>query len=109
VEDIATILKDKTEGYLDALIKSTAAVSRPSRGRQAHGKPADHLNPGCRSSTCTSFDRATGAGTAQRVDRRARTVINITSIAGSRVHPFAGSAYAASKAALVALTPGTGA
>jgi NAD(P)-dependent dehydrogenase (short-subunit alcohol dehydrogenase family) len=32
------------------------------------------------------------------------TVINITSIAGGRVHPYAGSAYATSKAALVALT-----
>jgi NAD(P)-dependent dehydrogenase (short-subunit alcohol dehydrogenase family) len=32
------------------------------------------------------------------------TVINITSIAGSRVHPYAGSAYATSKAALAALT-----
>ena len=31
-------------------------------------------------------------------------VVNITSIAGSRVHPFAGSAYATSKAALSALT-----
>jgi NAD(P)-dependent dehydrogenase (short-subunit alcohol dehydrogenase family) len=32
------------------------------------------------------------------------SVVNVTSIAGSRVHPFAGSAYAASKAALAALT-----
>ncbi len=32
------------------------------------------------------------------------TIINVTSIAGSRVHPFAGVAYATSKAALSALT-----
>jgi len=32
------------------------------------------------------------------------SIVNITSIAGSRVHPFAGSAYATSKAALSALT-----
>ena len=32
------------------------------------------------------------------------SVVNVTSIAGSRVHPFAGSAYGASKAALAALT-----
>ena len=31
-------------------------------------------------------------------------VVNVTSIAGNRVHPFAGSAYATSKAALSALT-----
>ena len=31
-------------------------------------------------------------------------VVNVTSIAGGRVHPFAGSAYATSKAALASLT-----
>ena len=32
------------------------------------------------------------------------TVVNVTSIAGVRVHPFAGTAYATSKAALASLT-----
>ena len=32
------------------------------------------------------------------------SIINVTSIVGSRVHPFAGSAYATSKAALACLT-----
>ncbi|MBN9508557.1 MAG: SDR family oxidoreductase [Alphaproteobacteria bacterium] len=32
------------------------------------------------------------------------SIVNVTSIAGSRVHPYAGVAYAASKAALAALT-----
>ena len=32
------------------------------------------------------------------------SVVNVTSIAGSRVHPFAGAAYATAKAALAALT-----
>ncbi|MDG5497449.1 SDR family oxidoreductase [Niveispirillum sp. BGYR6] len=32
------------------------------------------------------------------------SIVNVTSIAGSRVHPFAGPAYACSKAALAALT-----
>src|SRR5262249_10953704 len=31
-------------------------------------------------------------------------VVNVTSIAGSRVHPFAGAAYSTSKAALASLT-----
>ena len=31
-------------------------------------------------------------------------IVNVTSIAGSRVHPFAGAAYSVSKAALAALT-----
>ncbi|HRY23251.1 MAG TPA: SDR family oxidoreductase [Geminicoccaceae bacterium] len=41
---------------------------------------------------------------APRLARTGGTVVNITSIAGHRVHPFAGSAYATSKAALTALT-----
>ena len=32
------------------------------------------------------------------------SVVNVTSIAGSRVHPFAGAAYSTSKAALASLT-----
>lgn len=32
------------------------------------------------------------------------SIVNVTSIAGSRVHPFAGTAYATSKAALASLT-----
>ncbi len=32
------------------------------------------------------------------------SIVNVTSIAGSRVHPYAGTAYATSKAALAALT-----
>jgi NAD(P)-dependent dehydrogenase (short-subunit alcohol dehydrogenase family) len=31
-------------------------------------------------------------------------IVNVTSIAGSRVHPYAGAAYACSKAALLTLT-----
>ena len=31
-------------------------------------------------------------------------MVNVTSIAGSKVHPFAGAAYASSKAALATLT-----
>ncbi|TNE56999.1 MAG: SDR family oxidoreductase [Alphaproteobacteria bacterium] len=39
----------------------------------------------------------------QLVSGRA-SIVNVTSIAGSRVHPFAGAAYGTSKAALAALT-----
>ena len=39
-----------------------------------------------------------------KLARTGGAIVNITSIAGSRVHPFAGTAYATSKAALTALT-----
>jgi len=41
---------------------------------------------------------------ARSLARNEGSIVNITSIAGHRVHPFAGSAYSTSKAALVALT-----
>ncbi|HEY8246984.1 MAG TPA: SDR family oxidoreductase [Methyloceanibacter sp.] len=43
-------------------------------------------------------------GLMDELERAQGAIVNITSIAGSRVHPFAGSAYATSKAALAALT-----
>lgn len=38
------------------------------------------------------------------LERAKGSIVNVTSIAGSRVHPFAGVAYACSKAGLAALT-----
>ena len=43
-------------------------------------------------------------GLIDELERARGAIVNVTSIAGSRVHPFAGSAYATSKAALAALT-----
>ena len=43
-------------------------------------------------------------GFASALNRGKGSIVNITSIAGHRIHPFAGSAYSISKAALSALT-----
>jgi len=43
-------------------------------------------------------------GLFEELKEGAGTVVNVTSIVGSRVHPFAGTAYATSKAALACLT-----
>jgi len=43
-------------------------------------------------------------GLMEELTRAKGAIVNVTSIAGSRVHPFAGAAYATSKAALAALT-----
>jgi NAD(P)-dependent dehydrogenase (short-subunit alcohol dehydrogenase family) len=45
-----------------------------------------------------------GRGLIHELSAAKGSVVNVTSIAGSRVHPFAGAAYATSKAALAALT-----
>ncbi len=43
-------------------------------------------------------------GLRRELEAARGAVVNVSSIAGSRVHPFAGAAYATSKAALAALT-----
>jgi len=43
-------------------------------------------------------------GLLGELERGRGAILNVTSIVGSRVHPFAGAAYATSKAALAALT-----
>jgi len=43
-------------------------------------------------------------GLVEELEAAKGSVVNVTSIAGSHVHPFAGSAYATSKAALASLT-----
>jgi NAD(P)-dependent dehydrogenase (short-subunit alcohol dehydrogenase family) len=43
-------------------------------------------------------------GLVDELTRAKGSIVNVTSIAGSRVHPFAGAAYATSKAALASLT-----
>jgi NAD(P)-dependent dehydrogenase (short-subunit alcohol dehydrogenase family) len=43
-------------------------------------------------------------GLLEELKKAEGSIVNVTSIAGSRLHPFAGSAYSTSKAALAALT-----
>jgi NAD(P)-dependent dehydrogenase (short-subunit alcohol dehydrogenase family) len=43
-------------------------------------------------------------GLMDQLKKAKGSVVNVTSIAGTRVHPFAGAAYATSKAALASLT-----
>lgn len=43
-------------------------------------------------------------GLVKELEAAKGAVVNVTSIAGSKVHPFAGTAYATSKAALASLT-----
>lgn len=43
-------------------------------------------------------------GLVEELKKAQGSIVNVTSIAGTRVHPFAGAAYATSKAALASLT-----
>jgi len=78
-----------------------------SEGRRQYAHDgADDLDRDLDECVPCEFPCADPAGA--RVVRRAKkgrgTVVNLTSIVGVRVHPFAGTAYATSKAALACLT-----
>ncbi len=92
------------DGALDALVNN-AGVSP---------KTPFHERLGCLNGTITDWHEVfqlnlftpliLARGLAAHLARGKGTIVNITSIAGHSVHPFAGSAYATSKAALSALT-----
>ena len=97
-------LRDIVGDGLDALINN-AAVSpkRPDGGKigaldMAHADWLHIFNVNLFS--CVALVQ----GLRTPLEAARGTVVNMTSIVGSRVHPFASAAYAASKAALWALT-----
>jgi NAD(P)-dependent dehydrogenase (short-subunit alcohol dehydrogenase family) len=104
VERTARHLKSMTGGYLDALINN-AAISPKKAGDKRLGSLETDYKTWLSVFNVNVFSIAILAQALQDELIAARgCIINMTSIVGSRVHPFAGSAYATSKAALAALT-----
>jgi NAD(P)-dependent dehydrogenase (short-subunit alcohol dehydrogenase family) len=91
-------------GPLDALINN-AGISPKGTGGSRLGPLDTDADTWTKVFNVNLFSTALLArGLFQELAAAKGTVVNVTSIAGSRVHPFAGAAYAASKAALAALT-----
>ena len=97
-------IKSKLDGSLHALINNAGISPKTAAGGRMNTIDTDlkiwgqvfHVN------FFASVVLARGLKDELAASRG--VVVNITSIAGSRVHPFAGAAYATSKAALAALT-----
>jgi NAD(P)-dependent dehydrogenase (short-subunit alcohol dehydrogenase family) len=92
------------DGRLDALVNNAGiSPKRPGGGRL--DTMATDLETWRHVFAVNFFSIAMLArGFAEELAVAKGTVVNVTSIAGSRVHPFAGTAYSTSKAALAALT-----
>jgi len=91
-------------GRIDALVNN-AAISPKGPGGARLGLFETDLSDWKRVFEVNFFGPIILArGLAAELERAQGAIVNVTSIAGSRVHPFAGVAYATSKAALAALT-----
>src|SRR4029453_18178848 len=91
-------------GRLDALVNNAAISPKDETGGRfgAIDTPFDLWRQGFNGNFFAPV--ALARGLMGELSEARGCVVNVTSIAGSRVHPFAGSAYATSKAALAALT-----
>jgi NAD(P)-dependent dehydrogenase (short-subunit alcohol dehydrogenase family) len=101
---IAEIKRRLDTHTLDALVNN-AAISPKAEG----GKRLGSLDTGTetwRQVFAVNFFAPImlARGLVEELKAAKGSVVNVTSIAGSRVHPFAGAAYATSKAALASLT-----
>jgi NAD(P)-dependent dehydrogenase (short-subunit alcohol dehydrogenase family) len=101
---IAEIKRRLDGGHLQALVNN-AAVSPKAAGGARLGSIDTTLDVWNQVFRVNFFAPIMLArGLVDELEAAKGSVVNVTSIAGSRVHPFAGAAYATSKAALAALT-----
>ena len=101
---IAEIKRRLEQGHLHALVNN-AAISPKADGGSRLGSIETTLDVWNHVFRVNFFAPIMLArGLMDELKATKGSVVNVTSIAGSRVHPFAGAAYATSKAALAALT-----
>ena len=98
------LAEPETSGKLAALVNN-AGISPKLEGGRRMGALETSLATWQNVFNVNLFAPALlGQGLFEELKAAQGSVVNVTSIAGSKVHPFAGAAYASSKAALATLT-----
>ena len=98
-------IRDRLEGGTLHALVNNAAISPKGSGGSRMGTMDTDIETWSHVFRVNFFAPIMMArGLIQELSAAKGSVVNVTSIAGSRVHPFAGAAYATSKAALASLT-----
>jgi len=98
------MIRDRLDGKLDALVNNAGISPKGPDGARLNTIDTDLKTWGHVFHVNFFSSVVLARGLKEELAAAKGAVVNVTSIAGNEVHPFAGAAYATSKAALKALT-----
>lgn len=98
------IIRERLDGPLHGLVNNAGISPKGPEGERLNTFDTDLMTWGQVFHVNFFAPVVLARGLREELIAAKGAVVNVTSIAGSRVHPFAGAAYATSKAALAALT-----